>query len=276
MSSILTNNSAIVALQTLKSINNNLAKTQDEISTGKSIATAKDNAAIWAISKVMEGEQTTFKTIQSNLNAAGSVVATGQAGAESVAELLKEVKELVAGATSDLMDAPARTKTQAEITRKFEQMTSIVNTTQMNGVNLLSNNTARQFLASANAGVAVAADHYISITGIDLTGTLAPAIALTITDTATAAASLALVDTALDAVLTGAATLGATAKRISDQSTFVGKLSDSLKVGVGALVDADMEEASARLQALQTQQQLGIQSLSIANQAPSSILSLFR
>lgn len=276
MSSILTNNSAIVALQTLKSINNNLAKTQDEISTGKSIASAKDNAAVWAISKVMEGEQSTFKTIQSNLNAAGSVVATGQAGAENVAEILKEVKSLVAGATSDLMDAPSRTKTAAEITRKFEQITSIINTTQMNGVNLLDNTTARQFLASANAGVTVSADHYISVTGIDLTTAVADIGTLDITSTANAAAALEDVDTALNTVLTGAATLGSTAKRIGDQSTFVGKLADSLKVGVGALVDADMEEASARLQALQTQQQLGIQSLSIANQAPSAILSLFR
>lgn len=276
MSSILTNNGAIVALQTLKNVNSSLNKAQSEIATGKSIASAKDNAALWAISKVMEGEQSTFKTIQSNLNAAGSVVATGQTGAEDVAEILKEIKEIVAGATSDLMDAPARAKSGAEITRKLEQITSIVATTQMNGVNLLSNTTARQFLASANAGVAVTTDHYISVSGINITGTMTTLGTPDITTTANAATALTTVDTALNAVLTGAATLGSTAQRISDQSTFVGKLADSLQVGVGSLVDADMEEASARLQALQTQQQLGIQALSIANQAPSAILSLFR
>lgn len=76
--------------------------------------------------------------------------------------------------------------------------------------------------------------------------------------------------------MNGAATLGSAGKRISDQSSFVGKLADLLNFGIGSLVDADMEEASARLQALQTQQQLGIQALSIANQSPSAILSLFR
>ena len=64
--------------------------------------------------------------------------------------------------------------------------------------------------------------------------------------------------------------------RIATQSNFVGKLTDSLTSGIGSLVDADLEEASARLQALQVQQQLATQSLSIANQAPQNILSLFR
>ncbi|MFN3273890.1 MAG: flagellin [Paracoccus sp. (in: a-proteobacteria)] len=276
MSSILTNNSAIVALQTLKSINHNLGKTQAEISSGKTVASAKDNAAVWAISKVMEGEQAAFKTIQNNLNAAGAVVATAQTGAEGVAEVLKEIKTLVTGATSDLMDAPARTKITQEITRKIEQITSITSTTQMNGVNLLANDTARQFLGSANAGVAVAAGAYVGVTGINITATMTTMGVLPIGTTADAATALAAVDTALNTVLTGAATLGSTGKRIADQSNFVGKLADSLKVGVGALVDADMEEASARLQALQTQQQLGIQALSIANQAPSAIMALFR
>ncbi|MDG1182253.1 MAG: flagellin, partial [Tateyamaria sp.] len=82
----------------------------------------------------------------------------------------------------------------------------------------------------------------------------------------------ALIDTAIDA----AASFGSAQGRIETQSDFVSKLSDSLKTGIGSMVDADMEEVSARLQALQTQQQLGVQSLSIANQAPQTILSLFR
>jgi flagellin len=86
------------------------------------------------------------------------------------------------------------------------------------------------------------------------------------------AAIEALIDTAIDA----AASFGSAQGRIETQSDFVSKLSDSLKTGIGSMVDADMEEVSARLQALQTQQQLGVQSLSIANQAPQTILSLFR
>jgi flagellin len=276
MSSILTNNGAIVALQTLKNINANLTQAQSEISTGKTVASAKDNAAVWAIAKVMEGEQTTFKSIQSNLNAAGAVVATAQTGAEDVVNILTDIKQLVSGATSDLLDTASRTKVSAEIGRKVEQINSIISTTQMNGVNLLSNNTNRQFLASHNSGVTVGAANYISVSGIDLTTVMSTLGTPAIGDTTTAATTLTAVDTALTSAMAGAATLGSTALRINDQSNFVGKLADSLKTGVGSLVDADMEEASARLQALQTQQQLGIQALSIANQAPSSILSLFR
>ena len=84
------------------------------------------------------------------------------------------------------------------------------------------------------------------------------------------------IDTLIDTANTAAAAFGAAQARIDAQNEFLGKQADSLKVGVGAMVDADMEEASARLQALQVQQQLGIQSLSIANQAPQSLLSLFR
>ena len=97
-----------------------------------------------------------------------------------------------------------------------------------------------------------------------------------ITDTTTAAAMVTAVEGMINSSINGAATLGSAGKRVSDQADFVGKLSDSLKAGIGSLVDADMEEASARLQALQTQQQLGIQALSIANQGPSAVMSLFR
>jgi flagellin len=233
MSSILTNNGAIVALQTLKNINANLTQAQSEISTGKTVASAKDNAAVWAIAKVMEGEQTTFKSIQSNLNAAGAVVATAQTGAEDVVNILTDIKQLVSGATSDLLDTASRTKVSAEIGRKVEQINSIISTTQMNGVNLLSNNTNRQFLASHNSGVAVGTANYISVAGIDLTTVMTTLGTPGIGDTPTAATTLAAVDTALTSAMAGAATLGSTAQRISDQSNFVGKLADSLKTGVG-------------------------------------------
>jgi flagellin len=88
--------------------------------------------------------------------------------------------------------------------------------------------------------------------------------------------ALANIESLIDETIDAAAAFGSVQGRIETQSEFIGKLTDSLKAGIGSLVDADMEEASARLQALQVQQQLGVQSLSIANQAPQSILSLFR
>ena len=280
MSSILTNNGAIVALQTLKSINAGLDKAQSEISTGKSIANAQDNAAIWAISKVMETDQAAFKTIQSGLNVAEATVATARAGAEQVTDLLNEMKNLALNAGTDGFDYD---KVQTDITAKMAQITSIVSGTQMNGVNLLSTNgidggASFTVLASLDRSVATAAttSNTIVVDSADFEASIVGGTLTAITDRATADTAVHDLEVLIEAAVNGAADLGSAGKRIADQSDFVGKLADSLKAGIGSLVDADMEEASARLQALQTQQQLGIQSLSIANQAPSSILALFR
>lgn len=280
MSSILTNNSAMVALQTLKSINSQLGKTQSDISTGKSVATAKDNAAVWAISKVMETDQTGFKTIQSNLNVADAVVSTARSGAEEITNLLNEMKELAIGGANDAAD---HAKIQTDISKKVEQITSIIGGTQMNGVNLLktnptAGNTSFTVLGSLDRtnGAAATAANNISVDSVDFEAGLNVAGLTAITDRASAQTAIGEIEALIDVAVQGAADLGSAGKRITDQSSFVGKLADSLSTGMGSLVDADMEEASARLQALQTQQQLGIQALSIANQSPSAVMSLFR
>ena len=281
MSSILTNNSAMVALQTLKNINSQLGKTQSDIATGKTVANAKDNAAVWAISKVMETDQSAFKTIQSNLNVADAVVGTARAGAEQITDLLKEMKNLAIGGANDSADF---TKIQTDITAKMEQITSIIGASQLNGINLLATDTGgtvdTEFtvlgsLDRANGTAATTASS-ITVAGVDFENDIAGAVPTAISDSATALTAVGEIEALIDIAIQGAADLGSAGKRISDQSSFVGKLSDSLKTGIGSLVDADMEESSARLQALQTQQQLGIQALSIANQGPGAIMALFR
>ena len=280
MSSILTNSSAMIALQTLKSINSNLAKAQDEISTGKTVATAKDNAAIWAISKVMETDQSAFKAMQVNLNAAGAVISAARNGAEDITKLLGEMRDLAIGAASDIQNHGT---VQDDIEKKMGQIASIISGTQLNGVNLLSTNGINgtdsfQVLASLDrqVGTTPTTANQITVHSLDLEDAIVGSGVTPITDRATALTAIEEIEALIDIAVAGAAALGSAGKRIEDQSNFVSKLADSLKVGIGALVDADMEEASARLQALQTQQQLGIQALSIANQAPSSILALFR
>ncbi len=302
MSSILTNTGAMVALQTLKNTNTNLTKVQTEIATGKSVASAKDNAAVWAISKVMETDQSGFKVIRDQLNVAQSTVAVGLAGAEQVTDLLKEMKDLAAGAANDTADFA---KVQTDIEAKQTQIEAIVNASQFNGINLLKANigtstpdagggaaTPNQVfkvlssLDRAN-GQADTTPVFIEVAGQafdtdvidardangDITGT--PKVTK-IESVESAKTAIGDIEKLIDTAIKGAATLGSAAKRISDQSAFVGKLSDALKSGIGALVDADMEETSAKMQALQVQQQLGIQALSIANQAPQSVLGLFR
>jgi len=274
MSSILTNNSAMVALQTLQSVNSNLAKTQDMISTGKAVATAKDNSAIFAISKVMESDVSGFKAVSDALSLGESTVAVASAGAEQITNILNDIKEKVVAATGENVD---NAKIQNDVDELVNQVTSIIGASQFNGANLLNtaggNITVLSSLDRAADGSVTATN--ITVASVDFEAGL-DLSDIDVSTSAAADTSLAAIETHIQTAVDGAAALGASARRIGDQNEFVSKVTDAMKSGIGALVDADMEEASARLQALQVQQQLATQSLSIANQAPQAILSLFR
>jgi flagellin len=275
MSSILTNNSAMVALQTLKSINANLTKTQSDISTGKSIASAKDNSAIWAISKVMESDVSGFKAVSDSLSLGESTVAVASAGAEQITNILNEMKEKVVAATGENVD---HAKITSDVDELKNQITSIIAASQFNGTNLLdtAGNAGITVLSSLDrdsGGTVTAAN--ITVDSVDFEANL-DLTTVDVSSSANADTSIAAIETLIQTAVDGAASLGASAKRIQDQNNFVTKVKDAMTQGISSLVDTDMEEASARLQALQSQQQLGVQSLSIANQAPQTILSLFR
>jgi flagellin len=446
MSSLLTNTSAMTALQTLKSINKNMGAVQEQISTGKAVGSAKDNSAVWAISKVMESDVKGFKEISDSLALGESTVAVARDAAEAVTDLLTDIKGKIVAAQEENVD---RDKIQTDIAALRDQIGSVVGAAQFNGLNLIDGSSTdavnvlssldrasdgtvkasqievgRQNLsvttpvaaqafggvdladaAAANAvfqagtadtmhtdtafdpaaatnaeitdggtlefeikqvqagmsyevildevevnvqgggttsgkrtfeyvagatdgvedvarnltsqinsffGAATATGEGYSVaqgTGTDSnkftitngtggsgtaieararvqTGGTAGASAssgglgalanIDVTTDSGATGALAAIDGLIDQAIDAAASFGSVQGRIEIQSDFVGKLTDNLKAGIGSLVDADMEEVSARLQALQVQQQLGTQSLSIANQAPQSILSLFR
>ena len=430
MSSILTNNSAMVALQSLKNINAGLNRTQVEISTGKAVGSATDNAAVWAISKVMESDVLGFKGISDSLALGESTVAVARKAAETVNGLLNEIKGKIVAAQEDNAD---RTKLQTDISALRKQIESVVGAAQFNGLNLVDGNvtttntnsnvgvnvlasldrsssgsvvassigvdaqnlslaqgaaltsaaasvgtdpgtvgaidandggtndsitldtfafldatggaTGSAALSRTAAGVVNSVDtglvegdqltlkigsvegrytikvgdtaesivggmkNALVAAGIDAasftldigtatnalqvtnltnqaatfsfsasrgTGGLAALATVDVTTKSGAQSALSNIEGMIQTSINAAAEFGSAEKRINIQKSFVSHLSDSLKSGIGSLVDADMEEASARLQALQTQQQLGIQALSIANQAPQSILALFR
>lgn len=437
MSSILTNNGAMVALQTMKSISKNMGQVQAEISTGMAVGSAKDNAAVWAISKTMESDVQGFKAISDSLSLGSSTIAVSRSASEQITKLLTEIKGKIVASQEQNVD---RTKIQADVAALTGQIGSITGAAQFNGLNLLTNSKTttaytaagivdgsnktdvlssldrsatgvasssiaviRQDLTTTASGgggsltLAVAAataagtatansaanatytiagetatggrtklvmagdsysfnmnavfggtfagaapakqtaiytakdgdtiadvakgltammnfrlaeqgltDSYsVTVTGaannvVTVTNKTATALAaaaagnLTLTGGAVVGGGLALLKeldvsttngakAALSAIesltqtsINAAAAFGTAQKRIDIQQEFVGSLMDSLKSGIGSMIDANMEEASARLQALQVQQQLATQSLSIANQAPQNILALFR
>lgn len=389
MSSILTNNSAMVALDTLRGINKNLGSVQNEISTGKKVATAKDNAAIWAISTVMSTDVESFSQISDSLNLGSATVGVARSASEQVTGLLQDAKELIVSAQEENVD---RTKIQTDLDELFKQVGSVVGAAQFNGQNLINSggsinvlssldrasngdvtsssiNVGRQNLSESAAvaaadaleagdggdvtlggdftdtntgtitigagtvvegttstvdldgttfeytsvagdtnddiatnlgalitaggvagvsvtanvisvvngsGADIVADEEGALKGGEAAGGLSGLSALDVTSNENAAAALTAIEGFLSTAIDAAAQFGSKQTRIDNQNEFVSTLKDSLKTGIGALTDSNLEEASARLQSLQVQQQLGVQALSIANQGPQQLLALFR
>jgi flagellin len=399
----------MVALQSMKSVNASMNKVQSEISTGKSVGSAKDNAAVWAISKVMESDVKGFKGISDSLALGSSTISVARKASEAVTDLLTEMKGKIVAAQNDNVD---RTKIQSDIDKLVQQVNTVVGSAQFNGLNLVNGSqstvdilssldrsgtgvtassitvnaqnlatggyvTNDVFSASTGGTISTGADTFVlaldqgggadDITIADGTnawvagdkisiriGNMEASYTVSANDVDTANASLAStvpdmiavglknaidglgisgltvnfdsanpgqlafvndgtkdlsvsgqyknagsgglgalssidvstssnaktalgsIESMLQISIDAAAEFGSAQTRIDIQSNFVSELSDALKAGIGTLVDADMEEASARLQALQVQQQLGIQALSIANQQPQNLLSLFR
>ncbi len=397
MSSILTNTSAMVALQTMRGINSNMAEVQSQLSTGKSVANARDNAAVWAISKTMESDVKGFSGISDSLALGRSTVAVGRQAAETVTDLLTQMKGHIVAAQEDNVD---RTKIQTDVDALREQIRSVVSAAQFNGLNLVDGTTATANVLSSldrdidgnveartievngqnlssEAGAVVAGlagdgvsadasvisvfidegdsieididadgnmdagDRFIinisgqqvgftvtqadldddndpnaviaagvraailslgiedvtinldddtieieNATGQDLafsmrtegagTGGLSGMAGINVNTALGATDALAEIEGLIQASIDAASAFGSVQGRLDTQAEFVKNLTDSLTTGIGSLVDADMEATSARLQALQVQQQLATQSLSIANQGPQNVLALFR
>jgi len=273
MTSINFNMGASVALQNLRNTNNEMGKVQDQISTGLKVGSAKDNAASWAIATTMASDVSAFKSIGEGLSLAQSTVSIGRKAAESVGEILSAIKDRLVQASGSNVD---RATIADEISQLVEQFTTVVEAAQFNGENLLNGTGTMSVLSSLNRDSAGAVTpSYIDVARQDISAAI-DLSTIDLTDDTTIATSLAGMDAMIASATDAAAALGAGETRLEIQNKFVSNLADGMEAGISSLVDADMTEASARLKALQTQQQLGVQALSIANQAPQALLTLFR
>jgi flagellin len=273
--SVHTNVSAMLALQNLNKTNDELADVQSRINTGMKVVGAKDNAAVWAIAQGQRADVGALSAVKMSLDRATSIADVSLAAGESVSDLLNQIKEKVTAAMDPSLDTNSRTALNSDFKALLRQIKGITDNATFDGANILNGSltTPIQFLANADATSNVT----LSVKNMSLGGgivTLALTNSLNTVTNATAA--LAALDVTMTNVNTALGDLGAQAKQIEGHSAFVGKLSDTLEAGIGNLVDADMAKESARLQALQVQQQLGAQALSIANSAPQVILSLFK
>jgi flagellin len=294
MASLLTNASAMTALQTLSLTNKNLATTQNRIATGERVSTAQDNAAYWSIATTMRSDNKAISSVQDALGLGAGKVDTAYTGMNAAIEVVDEIKQKLVSAIG--ASAGDREKIQTEVSEFLGQLAGIAQSANYAGSNLLANTGDATADVSIVSSYNRAADGAVSVEKLTVVGA-----ASQLTDETGAFAGLLdgfddmdgtgisgaaddaaiedfldTVEAALTSMTEAASTLGASKKRIDMQAEFTSKLSDAIERGVGALVDADMNAESARLSALQTQQQLGIQALSIANSNSQNILSLFR
>ena len=272
--SVNTNSGALVALQNLNATNAQLATTQTRINTGLKVANAKDNGAIWAIAQGQRADIRALGAVKSSLDRGLSAVDVSLAAGESVSDLLVQLKEKALAATDKSLTTASRNALNEDFKSIRDQITTVTDNADFNGINLLKTG-AVGFEALANASGTAAMTVQPEVLALGSTNVT---VALTSTiDTMTkATASLALVNASIDLVSGALARMGTKSKAIETHITFVGKLTDALETGVGNLVDADLAKESAKLQALQTKQQLGVQALGIANQTPQILLSLFQ
>ena len=279
MSSILTNHSAMVALSTLNMVNKNLTDTQNRVSSGLQITSGKDNAAYYAISETMKSDSGMFQSIHDGLTATKNSISTARLGSETIADLAKDFVDRVAFAQGSGVNL---TDVQAELDSLVTQMSTAISQSTFNGDDLVSGAAATVTVVSgiSRTGGTFAATT-ISFQSVNLGAIQAAFDAIDIvtagaTSQAALQATLVTAEAQLSNAIDAATSLGVTEKTIEGQMTFLEMLTDTLDTGVSAMVDANMEEEAARLQALQVQQQLATQSLSMANQAPQNIMSLFR
>lgn len=274
LNSVNTNQGALIALQNLNATNQELNSVQTRINTGLKVGSAKDNGAIWAIAQNQRATSLSLNAVKDSLQRSQSTIDVAVAGGESVSDLLVQMKEKALAASESTLDTASRKALNDDFVALRDQIAKAVSNAEFNGTNLIKNGgSAVGALANASGSstITIAAQD-LSLGG----GNVTVGATSSIGTASAASAMLTTIQTSIDNVSSALAKLGTGSKAIQSHLTFIGKLQDTIDAGVGNLVDADLAKESARLQALQTKQQLGIQALSIANASTSSLLGLFR
>lgn len=272
--SVNTNVGAMIALQNLNATNSQLQETENRINTGLKVASAKDDGATWAIAQSQRSTVQSLDAVKDSLNRASSTIDVAMSAGQSISDLLTQMKEKVLAASDTSLDTTSRNALKTDFEALRDQITKTANNASFNGINLLDGSkTSVKALANADGTNSLV----FSAQNLMLGGGIVTVATTTTFATATSAGNLvSTLDTSITQVSAALAKLGTSSKAVAAHQTFISNLQDSVTAGIGNLVDADMAKESAKLQSLQTKQQLGVQALSIANQAPQSVLSLFK
>lgn len=272
--SVNTNVGAMAALQSLNATNKGLAQVQSRINTGLNVASTKDDSASFTIAQTLRGDVGGLSAVNQSLNRAKSTVDVAVAGTEQISDILNQMKAKAIQAADDGLDADSRTAINADYTALKEQINTIIQSSEFNGTNLLKDDATSTGKVSALQSLDTTSTLTVGNQAFDTNVTTA--LGTDLSSKANADTALTEIATVTSTVTSTLSTLGSASRKIDGQLSFNSKLTDVMESGIGNLVDADLAKESAKLQALQVKQQLGVQALSIANQAPQSIMSLFR
>jgi len=276
--SVNTNVGAMAALQSLNETNKGLATTQSRINTGLDVASTKDDSAKYTIAQKLRGDMGGLKAVTSSLSRAKSTVDVAVAGTEQVSDLINQMKAKAIEASDTGLDDTSRGVIAKDLSALKEQVNTIIGASDFNGTNLLKTDTTATGKVSALQSISSSTTLDVNNQDLEAKSTTALGATgdITLADGAAATTLKGKLDTFASEVSSSLSNLGSASRKIDGQLSFNSKLSDVIESGIGNMVDADLAKESAKLQALQVKQQLGVQALSIANQAPQSITSLFR
>ena len=276
--SVNTNASALGALQQLTLTTRGLNETQERVNTGLEVRSAKDNAAVFAIAQNLRADFEGLQAVKQSIDRSISAIDIALAAAESLGDILLEMKERVVSAADEGLDQASRDSIRLDFEELRDQINIIVSNAEFNGTNLIDSGTDRVVaITNPDATQTITINHQDLTLG---TGTSQGAILLfgaasTFSTSAQALSLVSSIDNSIANLSTALTELGAGASALERQRTFTERLSDTVETGIGNLVDADLARESAQLQSLQVKQQLGVQALSIANSQPQTILQLF-
>jgi flagellin len=273
LNSINTNSGALIALQNLNSTNAELGSVQQRINTGKKVGSAKDNGAIWAMAKTQTSNSSALNSVKDSLQRGQSTIDVALAAGDTITDLLGKMKEKALAASDTSLNTASFNALKSDFDSLREQVQKAADNAKFNGVSLADGKASKMtFLANSDGSGFTVKAQTLGLAGLGLSTTATSTFA----SASSAKSMIATLDKAIGTATNKLASLGTASTGLDTHLTFIGKLQDSLDAGVGNLVDADLAKESAKLQSLQTKQQLGIQALSIANSSSSSILSLFR
>ena len=275
LNSVNTNAGAMVALQSLNRTSDELSATQKRISTGYRVADAKDDGAAFAVAERIRGDVAATTSANQQLGGVKGLLDVSNAALENVSKTLDKLKSLTVKLADGTITSEQRSQYQSQAKELTNNVQSFIKDASYNGLNVLNEPTDLAVKVITNgSGTYYTFSGYKALTNIF--NAVSGANAWTRGDASAALTKTGAVGKAITATLTQLNNFGSYSNYIDSQINYNKSILDAQESGLGALIDTDMAKESARLQALQIRQQLGTQALGIANQAPQSLVSLFR